>query len=114
VASSGEHWSFGKEPGRSPEHFNLNPAGTDYVVVDVPADIAIAPAMKTLRHALSQNPTPLTRQKILDRWPESEPRPRADSLWRSLQRGCELDILARFGKGTKTEAFRYRLAEGSV
>jgi hypothetical protein len=54
---------------------------------------------------------PLTRQEILARWPESEPPPRADSLWRSLARGCELGIFVRTGEGTKAEASRYALAQ---
>ncbi len=59
---------------------------------------------------LHQSAAPLTRQEILARWPEGEPPPRADSLWRSLTRGCELGVLVRTGAGTKAEAFRYGLA----
>jgi hypothetical protein len=92
----------------------LNPEGTDYLLLDAPAETAVAPALETLRHLLSQSPTPLTRQEILARWPETEPRPRADSLWRSLARGCELGILVLTGKGTKAEAFRYQLAPASA
>jgi hypothetical protein len=36
-----------------------------------------------------------------------------DSLWRALQRGCELGVLVRTGAGTRTEALRYGLAAGS-
>lgn len=35
--------------------------------------------------------------------------PRADSLRRSLTRGCELGILVRTEAGNKAEAFRYGL-----
>jgi hypothetical protein len=59
---------------------------------------------------LSQSPEPLTRQEILDRWPEGE-RPRADSLWRCLARGCEAGVFVRTGAGSKAEAFRYGLAQ---
>ncbi len=67
-----------------------------------------------MRQLLSQIPASLTRQEILARWPESEPPPRADSLWRTLARGCELGILVRTGAGTKAEAFRYGLATAPV
>jgi hypothetical protein len=89
----------------------LNPEGTDYQLLDAPAEAAAVPAFDTLRRILNQSPTPLTRQEILARWPESEPRPRADSLWRSLTRGCDLGILVRTGKGTKAEPFHYGLAQ---
>jgi hypothetical protein len=90
----------------------LNSDGTDYVLLpDVLPEAALAPALETLRQLLSQSPAPLTRQEIVARWPESEPPPRADSLWRTLTRGCELGILVRTGDGNKAEAFRYGLAE---
>ncbi len=71
------------------------------------------PARDTLRQILVQSPTPLTRQEILARWPEAEP-PRADSLWRTLTRGCEMGIFVRTGAGTKAEAFRYGLIQRQV
>ena len=41
---------------------------------------------------------------------ESEPPPlRADSLWRTLARGCELGMFIRTGAGNKAETFRYGL-----
>jgi hypothetical protein len=90
----------------------LNPEGTDYLLLpdDLP-EAALPPALETLRQLLRQSPTPLTRQEILARWPEDQPPPRADSLWRSLTRGCELGILVRTGAGNKAEAFRYGLAQ---
>src|SRR5262249_4514667 len=74
----------------------LKAEGTDYLLMadEAPA-AALPPALETLRRVLSQSPAPLTRQEILARWPEGEPRPRADSLWRTLARGCELGILVR-------------------
>ena len=75
-----------------------------------PPATAAPPALDMLRQLLSRGSAPLTRQEILARWPEGKPQPRADSLWRSLARGCELGILVRSGAGTKAEAFRYGLA----
>jgi hypothetical protein len=91
----------------------LNAEGTDYLpLADDPPEAALAPALETLRQMLRQSSAPLTRQEILARWPEGEPPPRADSLWRTLTRGCELGILVRTGAGNKAEAFHYGLAKG--
>jgi AAA domain-containing protein len=90
----------------------LNAEGTDYVLLaHDPPEAALIPALETRRRLLRQSPAPLTRQEILARWPEGEPPPRADSLWRSLTRGCELGVLVRTGAGNKAEAFRYGLAQ---
>jgi hypothetical protein len=99
----------GRYPG-TPQHVaaELNAEGTDYLLV---AEAALAPALETLVQLLGQSPGPLTRQEILARWPEGEPPPRADSLWRCLTRGCEQGTLVRTGAGNKAEAFRYGLAQ---
>jgi AAA domain-containing protein len=90
----------------------LNPEGTDYLLLpDQPEDAALTTTLEMLRQLLRQSSEPLTRQEMLARWPEGEPPPRADSLWRSLMRGCELGILVRTGEGNKAEAFRYGLAQ---
>jgi hypothetical protein len=108
-------WDFygvGRYPGTL-HHVaaELTPEGTDYLLLpDDPPQAALPPALETLRRVLSESPGPLTRQEILDRWPEGEPPPRADSLWRTLARGCDLGIMVRTGAGTKAEAFRYELA----
>jgi hypothetical protein len=89
----------------------LNPEGTDYVLLpDAAPEAAVAPALVTVRHLLSESPGPLTCQEIVARWPATERPPRYDSLSRSLVRGCELGMLVRTGAGTKAEAFRYDLA----
>jgi hypothetical protein len=91
----------------------LNAEGTDYLLLpDAPSEATLAPALETLRQILGRSPEPLTRQEILARWPEGEPPPRADSLWRSLVRGCELGVFVRTGAGTRSEAFRYGLPQG--
>jgi hypothetical protein len=97
--------------GRYPETLQsvsaeLNPAGTDYVMLDADSS-PHAPLLTTLQALLRASSTPLSRQEILSRWPESESPPRADSLWRCLTRGCETGLFIRDGEGTKTEAFRY-------
>jgi hypothetical protein len=89
----------------------LNPEGTEYhLLPDEPPGAAPAPGLEAVRALLSQSPSPLTRQEILARWPEGEPPPRADSLWRTLTRGCEAGLFVRTGAGNKAEAYRYGLA----
>jgi hypothetical protein len=89
----------------------LNPEGTDYLLLPYePLETVSSPALETLRQLLGESPAPLTRQEILARWPQGEPPPSANGLWRSLMRGCELGILVRSGAGSKAEAFRYSLA----
>src|SRR6266849_1765325 len=74
--------------GRYPETLQsvsaeLNPEGTDYVMLDADSS-PHPPLLTTLQALLRASSTPLSRQEILSRWPESEPPPRADSLWRCL------------------------------
>jgi hypothetical protein len=106
------HFSgVGRYPGTL-EHVTaeLNPEGTDYrLLPDGPPGAEVPPALKTLLQVLGGSPGPLTRHEILARWPGDEP-PRADSLWRSLARGCDLGLLVRTGSGNRAEAFRYALA----
>jgi hypothetical protein len=89
----------------------LNPEGTDYLpLADGPPEAAHSQALETVLHVLGVSPGPLTRQEILARWPGGAP-PRADSLWRCLDRGCELGVLVRTGEGTRRDAFRYAVAQ---
>jgi hypothetical protein len=89
----------------------LNTEGIDYLLLpDEPPEVAPYPALEALRQVLRESPGPLTRQEILTRWPEGEPRPSPNGLWRALGRGCELGILVPSGEGTRAEAFRYSLA----
>jgi hypothetical protein len=105
----------GRYPGIPPHvAAELNAEGTDYLLLqDAPPEAALSPAVEAVRQLLSRSLAPLTRQEIVARWPESEPPPRADSLWRTLQRGCALGLMVRTGAGTKAEAFRYGLAASS-
>jgi hypothetical protein len=89
----------------------LNSEGTDYLLVaDSAPGQMLSSTLETLKQLLSQSPAPLTRQEILNNWPEPGTPPRADCLGRCLMRACELGILTRSGAGTKTDAFRYGLA----
>jgi hypothetical protein len=75
----------GRYPGTLPHvAAELNPEGTDYrLLPDGPPEVEGATrALEMVCRLLAQSPGPLTRQQILDRWPESEQPPRADSLWR--------------------------------
>ncbi len=88
----------------------LNADGTDYLLLpDDAMETAGAPCVETLRQILSASPEPPTRQEILDRWPDHEPPPRPDSLWRTLTRGCETGMLLRTGaRGRSRRRFDMR------
>jgi hypothetical protein len=93
----------------------LNPEGTDYLLLpDELLEAISSPILETLRHLLSASAAPLTRREMIARWPQGEPPPSANGLWRALARGCELGVLVRTGAGTKTEAFRYALAQSQT
>jgi hypothetical protein len=66
------------------------------------------PLFATLEALLAASPVPLTCRELLARWPESPPRP--DTLWRALARGVERGLFIVEGAGTRTNAFRYGLA----
>ena len=102
----------GRYPG-TPAHLTaeLNAEGTDYVLcAGEPMEGALGRTLEAVRSLLAARPVSLTRLEILENWPGPAP-PRADSLNRCLLRACELGILTRSGTGTKTEAFRYGVAE---
>jgi hypothetical protein len=103
----------GRYPG-TPQRVvaDLNPEGTDYVLLpDDVLQMAAGPSLEVVRQIIAASAGPLTRQEILDRWPEGEPLPRPDTLWRTLNRACEQGALIRTGSGTKNEAFRYQFQQ---
>jgi hypothetical protein len=98
----------GRYPGTlQSAHAELNAEGTDYILLDG-SPAPSPPLLTTLQTLLAESPTPLTRRELLDRWPGAAPRP--DTLWRSLARGVEVGLFVISGTGTKTDAFRYGLA----
>jgi hypothetical protein len=87
----------------------LNAEGTDYVVLadGQPEESA---DLNTVCGVLRESPSPLTRDEILALWPADQPSPTPHTLWRWLNRGVEMGVLARIGAGNKKEPFRYRAA----
>jgi hypothetical protein len=86
----------------------LNAEGTDYVLLpDSPEPPP--PLLATLQTLLTESPTPLTGRELLARWPGDAPCP--NRLWRTLTRGVERGLFVVTGAGTKTDAFRYGVAE---
>jgi hypothetical protein len=85
----------------------LNAEGTDYLrSPDGPP--SSPPLLTTVQALLAASPEPLTRRDLLARWPD--PAPRLDSLWRTLVRGVQCGLFTVHGSGTRTDAFRYGLA----
>jgi hypothetical protein len=121
--------AVGRYPGVLPTvTADLNPEGTDYLVVPSPAPgagaapggglltspppalgagLPTSPLLQTILQILTAAPQPLTRLEILTRWPENQTPPHRDSLTRVLSRGCDLKQVTRIGPGTKFDPFRY-------
>ena len=98
---------FFAHPHRLPASAELNAEGTDYLLL--PGSTPPNPPLFATLHALLRaSPVPLTRRELLARWPD--PRPRPDTLWRTLARGVERGLIVVRGAGTRTDAFRYGLA----
>lgn len=91
----------------------LNEAGTDYTVVNVPDDAgpkqeSLPSALDyILRHATLR----MTREQILNQWPRDERPPSDARLWRMLKRACAARLIAFDGTGHRDEPFRYYLPE---
>ncbi len=103
----------GRYPGTlQAAHAELNPDGTDYVLLPDSTPPPHPPLLATLQALLAASPTPLTRRELLACWPGEAPR--EDTLWRTLARGCEVGLFVRTGAGTKTDPFRYAGASCST
>jgi hypothetical protein len=85
----------------------LNAEGTDYLLPEGEGSEPAPPLLPILQELLSASATPLNRKEILARWPG--PAPHLNSLWRTLARGCQLDLFAWSGTGNKGEPYRYSL-----
>src|SRR6266496_5567190 len=55
---------------------------------------------------------PHPRHEILTRWPSPATPPTSNTLWRWLSRACELGGLARYGSGSKVDAFQHGVVWG--
>jgi hypothetical protein len=102
---------IGRYPGTPAQlTAELNLEGTDYLLLaNEPPEPALGATLDIVRSLLGTSPGPLTRQEILEKWPGTQTKPRADSLGRCLLRACELGVLTRSGSGAKMDAFRYGL-----
>jgi hypothetical protein len=65
----------------------------------------------TVRFVLA-DAAPLTLQEIRAGWPPGQGRPPYKTLWRWLDRAVELGLACRTGEGTKSEPYRYEVAQG--
>ena len=86
----------------------LNAEGTDYRVL--PGDTPPAPPLfATLEALLRASPVPLTRRELLARWPATCPAARHALAGAGARRRTR--PVHRPGRGTRTDALRYGLAD---
>jgi hypothetical protein len=89
--------------------FELNADGLDYTVLPETNDEGFGDNWEILRGVLDDAPQKLTRQDILDEWPDDFPKPSSGTLWRWLQNAVTASLVQVEGSGKKTDPFRYWL-----
>src|SRR5262245_31799097 len=100
----------------TPRHllFALNADAADYTVLPDSADEDGLRHWDVLRMVLEDAPQKLTRQDILDEWPEDFARPSAATLWKWLRRAVDSRLILHEGTGRKADPFRYWLADSEA
>ncbi len=86
----------------------LSPDGTDYCEsqFDAPEDRS-QEHLEIVQHLLTCPPRKLTRQQLLQSWPEGLRPPHPVMLWRALDSGVKRGALEQEGTGRKHDPFRY-------
>ncbi len=97
----------------TPRHLliELQADGTDYVVLRSGLDAALGDGWPAVLQALTEAQRKLTRQEILDNWPEDSHKPDATTLWRWLSRCVAAGLIRQQGTGRSRDPFRYWLPE---
>jgi len=96
----------------SPGQFvlELNKEGTEYRNLGSSLTLDFEENWNVLSAILGRVPRPLSRQHILDLWPNPELAPNSGTLCRFLNRAVEQKLLIQTGRGTKNDPFRFTLA----
>jgi len=87
----------------------LNPAGTDYLCHGDLQQDEFTQSWHVLRMVLEDARNELTRQEILNDWPNDYPAPDKTTLWRWLDRAVADGLVCQEGTGRKHDPFRYCL-----
>jgi hypothetical protein len=82
--------------------------GTDYVAVGDFLPPAEFDGWRVVCRLLSEASEPLTRGALLARWPATERRPHAVTLWHWLDQAAADGRVVRLGTGTRNHPYRYR------
>jgi hypothetical protein len=93
----------------TPAHrlIELNAAGTEYASLGDVDDHAFAESWALLERVFSNARYKLTRQGVLEEWPDGAPVPTPHTLWRWLQKAFAAGRVVREGEGTKSKPYRY-------
>jgi hypothetical protein len=87
----------------------LNAEGNDYRVHEAAEDEASSDVWQGLEIVLEEAVQKLTRQGILEQWPDDIPKPNEATVWRRLQRAVANGLVLKEGTGRKRAPFRYWL-----
>src|SRR5260370_31889777 len=87
----------------------LNEAGTAMSILREQPESDIPEFWPELSVVLEDAGEPLTRMRLLDRWPEDLPRPSLRTLLNWLNTACEKNLVARAGTGRANDPLEYGL-----
>lgn len=92
-------------------HFELNADGTDYTLLAEAAgqDDGFSANWEVLRMVLEDAPRKLTRNAILEDWPDDFPKPHEGTLARWLRSAVSAKLAQSEGTGRKADPYRYWL-----
>ncbi len=98
---------------QTPRHMliELQPDGADYTVLQSGVEAAFSESWQAVIEVLTAAYSKLTRQEILEGWPEGYNKPNSTTLWRWLSRAVASGAVRQEGKGHPSDPFRYWLPE---
>jgi hypothetical protein len=97
----------------TPRHLllELRPDGRDYAVLQSGMEALLGEGWQAVAGVLASAFGKLTRQEILEQWPEDVAKPDPATLWRWLNRAAAQGLVRQEGTGRPGDSFRYWLAE---
>ena len=92
----------------------LNEGRTDCTVCEDFLDEVDGLNWQVVAGILKEAKNPLTRQEMLDQWPEDFPIPNPAALWKWLDRAVKDGRLCREGTGRRNCPYRYGVMGGET
>jgi KaiC/GvpD/RAD55 family RecA-like ATPase len=90
-------------------HFELNADGADYTMLSTAEETGLSEHWEALRMVLEEAPHKLTREQILEDWPEQYRKPCPVTMWQWLQAAVASELVRVEGNGRRSDPLRYWL-----